>query len=236
MLNRLTCHITHSGDSVMTFPLMTAFAVCFKVDKTVLCESYTGSVPNTLRPFPLHRVYWIRPLIVWYPLQCQAAGLCATGARGEGEALLCQGTRLEVMARQLSPELMKVCLIAWSAAKLLPAWSKSKAWNGHMSLTEAHLQAEGCRGGSKKKNNSPWICLSFCPSFCLSFHEELETGNHQWKRHTTLHPQPWKRMQHRCVLRSSHSHYANWLLPFALDSFTFSLSQERELRLALWMH
>lgn len=42
----------------MTFPLMTAFAVSSKVDKTaVLCESYTGSVPNMLRPFPLHRVY-----------------------------------------------------------------------------------------------------------------------------------------------------------------------------------
>lgn len=58
MLNCLTCHIIHYGDSVMTFPLMTAFAVSSKVDKTaVLCESYTGSVPNMLRPFPLHRVY-----------------------------------------------------------------------------------------------------------------------------------------------------------------------------------
>lgn len=58
MLNCLTCHIAHYADSVMTFLLMTAFAVCFKVDRSaVLLESYIGSVTNIRRPFPFHCVY-----------------------------------------------------------------------------------------------------------------------------------------------------------------------------------
>lgn len=58
MLNCLTCHIANYAESTMTFPLMTAFAICFKVDKTaVLRESYIGSVTNIPRPLPLHLVY-----------------------------------------------------------------------------------------------------------------------------------------------------------------------------------
>lgn len=149
MLNGLTCHITHSADSMMTFPLTTAFAVCFKVDKAaVLHEFYIGSVTNIPRPFPLHRAYWTWTLILWILPGAEQQAFLLPRACGEGKIFLCQGTRLEVMARQLSPELMKVHLIASSAAKLLWTWSKSKAWNRHMSLKEAHLQAEDCRGGN----------------------------------------------------------------------------------------
>lgn len=164
MLNCLTCHIAHDADSAMTFPLMTAFAVCFEVDKSaVLHESYIGCVTKMPGPFPLHRVYWTRTLIVWILPSAKQRVFMPPGHVGRGGALLCQGTRLEVMARQLSPGLMKVCLIAWSAAKLLPAWSKSKAWNGHISLKEAHLQAEGCRGGRKKTPVLPAYVSHFPP-------------------------------------------------------------------------
>lgn len=40
-----TCHISHYAASTMTFLLVTAFAVCFEVDKnSVLRESYIDSV------------------------------------------------------------------------------------------------------------------------------------------------------------------------------------------------
>lgn len=42
-----------------------SFVVCLKIDKTaVLHETYAGSVTNARRPFPLHRVYWTRTLIL----------------------------------------------------------------------------------------------------------------------------------------------------------------------------
>lgn len=160
----------------MTFLLMTAFAVCFKVDKTVvLHESYMGIVANIVRPLLLHRVYWTRTLIVWILACAKQQVFTPPRHIGRRGALLCQGTRLKEMARQPSPELMNVCLIAWCAAKLLPAWSTSKAWNGHVSLKEAQLQTEDCRGVRKKKFSLD-VSLIF-----LLFLSSLPrgTGNHQ---------------------------------------------------------
>lgn len=127
------------------------------------------------------------------PPWCQAAGPWGTQGMWGGGNFSVSEDKVRMMARQLSPELMKVHLIAWSAAKLLPAWSKSEAWNGHMSLKKVHLQAEDCRW-EKKRNVPEYISLFFATSLSLSFHKELEIGNFQWKQHATLQPEPWKCM------------------------------------------